>query len=329
MRGEMVARLVSIMGDVGGSASAVDEDNVTLDVFTLLVWRRCASFVIVGDSRADAERYSTALDAAFPDAASAALLPPGFRNTTDALPTIVVAAPGESAQPRSRARQGQCRGDRGWCRRRPSFSSRARARLRALLLSQQEEGGEGPRGWRGTRWWAGSVCRRREVKRLTATAPHIISSHIISSRPRLPTATRGRQPPPRAALSDGGGATPRTRHRSARRRRYWGSARPDCRPSRRSRARRRRRRVLGVQRGDADANLLAAARRRLAARPPPARPSRRRGRRGQRAEPADVVGTRPRDHARHAAKPRARSAAAISVPKTPGPMFWSRRATSA
>ena len=99
MRGEMVSRLVSMMGDVGGSASVqVDEDNVTLDVSTLsgLETARLL-FVIVGDSRADAEEYATALEAAFPDAASAsALLPPGF--TTKAPPTIAVAAPGESAQ---------------------------------------------------------------------------------------------------------------------------------------------------------------------------------------------------------------------------------------
>ena len=101
MRGEMVARLVSIMGDVGGSASVqVDEDNVTLDVFTLSGLETVRLlFVIVGDSRADAEKYSTALEAAFPDAVSAsALLPPGFRTTTEAPPTIAVAAPGESAQ---------------------------------------------------------------------------------------------------------------------------------------------------------------------------------------------------------------------------------------
>ncbi len=101
MRGEMVSRLVSIMGDVGGSASVqVDEDNVTLDVFTLSGLETVRLlFVIVADSRADAEKYSTALEAAFPDAASAsALLPPGFRTTTEAPPTIAVAAPGESAQ---------------------------------------------------------------------------------------------------------------------------------------------------------------------------------------------------------------------------------------
>ena len=85
----------------------------------------------------------------------------------------------------------------------------------------------------------------------------------------------------------------------------------------------------GVQRGDADANLLAAARRRRLGSAAARALLDAEVDGGQRAEPADVVGARPRDHARHAAEAARAEGAAISVPKTPGPMFWSRRATSA
>ena len=112
MRGEMVSRLVSMMGDVGGSASVqVDEDNVTLDVFTLSGLETVRLlFVIVADSRADAEKYSTALEAAFPDAASASrCCRRGFvprRRRPRRLRSLRPASPRST---RSRARQGQMR----------------------------------------------------------------------------------------------------------------------------------------------------------------------------------------------------------------------------
>ena len=98
MRADIVGKLVGMLTDLGASASVqVDASRVTLDVSSLPGASVRLLLAIVGDSRADAEEYATALEAAFPDAASAsALLPPGF--TTKAPATIAVAAPGESAQ---------------------------------------------------------------------------------------------------------------------------------------------------------------------------------------------------------------------------------------
>ena len=87
----------------------------------------------------------------------------------------------------------------------------------------------------------------------------------------------------------------------------------------------------GVQRGDADANLLAAARRRrLGSAAATCAPfSTQRSTAGSAPSRPTSSGLDPVITHVTPRKPRARSAAAISVPKTPGPMFWSRRATSA
>ena len=100
MRAEIVGKLVGMLTDVGASASVqVDASRVTLDVSSLPGDSVRLLLAIVGDSRADAEKYAAALEAAFPSsqpASASALLPPVF--TIEAPPTIAVAAPGVSAQ---------------------------------------------------------------------------------------------------------------------------------------------------------------------------------------------------------------------------------------